>query len=68
MPSNTIYDGFTRSCPGNRTSNPARQRLLVCHHCRSKRVLIADERYEAACVIDVDNDGVLDIVSGAYVT
>lgn len=30
------------------------------------KVLIADERYEAACVTDVDNDGVLDIVSGAY--
>jgi len=30
------------------------------------RELIADERYEAACVVDVDNDGVLDIVSGAY--
>jgi hypothetical protein len=28
--------------------------------------LIADERYESAAVFDVDNDGVLDIVSGAY--
>ena len=31
-----------------------------------RKVLIADERYEAAGVFDVDNDGVLDIVSGAY--
>ncbi len=30
------------------------------------KVLIADERYESAGVLDVDNDGVLDIVSGAY--
>ena len=28
--------------------------------------LIADERYESACAFDVDNDGRLDIVSGAY--
>ena len=28
--------------------------------------MIADERYESAGVFDVDNDGVLDIVSGAY--
>lgn len=28
--------------------------------------LIADERYEAAFAFDVNNDGVLDIVSGAY--
>jgi len=31
-----------------------------------RRVLIADERYESAGVFDVNNDGVLDIVSGAY--
>ena len=31
-----------------------------------RKVLIADERYEAAGVCDVDNDGVLDIVSGAW--
>jgi len=31
-----------------------------------RKRLIADERYEAAAVFDVDNDGVLDIVSGAY--
>jgi hypothetical protein len=31
-----------------------------------RKVLIADERYESAGVFDVDNDGVLDIVSGAY--
>ncbi|MGC9359494.1 MAG: FG-GAP-like repeat-containing protein [Anaerolineae bacterium] len=31
-----------------------------------ERVLIADERYESAGVFDVDGDGVLDIVSGAY--
>jgi len=30
------------------------------------KVLIADERYESAGVFDVNNDGVLDIVSGAY--
>jgi hypothetical protein len=30
------------------------------------RVLIADERYETAGVFDVNNDGHLDIVSGAY--
>jgi hypothetical protein len=30
------------------------------------RVLIADERYESCGVFDVDGDGVLDIVSGAY--
>lgn len=30
------------------------------------KVLIADERYESAGVFDVDNNGVLDIVSGAY--
>ena len=28
--------------------------------------LIADQRYESAGIFDVDNDGVLDIVSGAY--
>jgi hypothetical protein len=31
-----------------------------------RKMLIADERYEAAGIFDVDNDGVLDIVSGAY--
>lgn len=31
-----------------------------------RKVLIADERYESAGVFDVDNDGVLDIVSGAW--
>lgn len=31
-----------------------------------RKTLIADERYESAGVFDVDNDGVLDIVSGAY--
>ncbi len=31
-----------------------------------RKVLIADERYESAGVFDVNNDGVLDIVSGAY--
>ncbi len=30
------------------------------------KVLIADERYESASVFDVNNDGVPDIVSGAY--
>ena len=33
---------------------------------RFQKILIADERYESAGVFDVDNDGVLDIVSGAY--
>jgi hypothetical protein len=33
---------------------------------RWRKVLIADERYESAGVFDVDGDGVLDIVSGAY--
>jgi len=33
---------------------------------RFQKVLIADERYESAGVFDVDNDGVLDIVSGSY--
>ena len=33
---------------------------------RFQRILISDERYESAAAIDVDNDGVLDIVSGAY--
>ena len=27
---------------------------------------VADERYESACAFDVNNDGTLDIVSGAY--
>ncbi len=31
-----------------------------------RKVLIADERYESAAVFDVDNDGIPDIVSGAY--
>lgn len=31
-----------------------------------RKVLIADERYESAGAFDVDNDGVPDIVSGAY--
>jgi hypothetical protein len=33
---------------------------------RFQKVLISDERYESAGVFDVNNDGVLDIVSGAY--
>ncbi len=33
---------------------------------RFEKVFISDERYESAGVFDVDNDGVLDIVSGAY--
>lgn len=33
---------------------------------RFRKVLIADERFESAGVMDVDNDGVLDIVSGAF--
>src|SRR5207302_159704 len=33
---------------------------------RFDKILIADERYESAGVFDVDNDGHLDIVSGAY--
>ncbi len=33
---------------------------------RFRKTLIADERYESAGVFDVNNDGVLDIVSGAY--
>ena len=33
---------------------------------RFQKILISDERYESAGVFDVDNDGVLDIVSGAY--
>ncbi len=31
-----------------------------------RKVLIADERYESASVFDVNNDGIPDIVSGAY--
>ena len=31
-----------------------------------RKVLIADERYESAGVLDVNGDGVLDIVSGAW--
>ncbi len=33
---------------------------------RFRRVLIADERYESAGVFDVNSDGILDIVSGAW--
>jgi len=33
---------------------------------RFEKILIADEHYETAGVFDVDNDGVPDIVSGAY--
>ena len=33
---------------------------------RFRKVLLADERYESAGVFDVDNDGVSDIVSGAW--
>jgi hypothetical protein len=31
-----------------------------------RKVLVADERYESAGVFDVNNDGILDIVSGAW--
>lgn len=31
-----------------------------------RKVLVADERYESAAVFDVDNDGMPDIVSGAW--
>ncbi|HOF17734.1 MAG TPA: VCBS repeat-containing protein [Phycisphaerae bacterium] len=33
---------------------------------RFQKTFISDERYESAAVFDVDNDGVPDIVSGAY--
>lgn len=33
---------------------------------RFRKVLIADQRYESAAVIDVDNNGVPDIVSGGF--
>jgi len=33
---------------------------------RFRKLLVADERYESAGVFDVDGDGVLDIVSGAW--
>ncbi len=33
---------------------------------RFQKILIADERYESAGVFDVNNDGIPDIVSGAY--
>jgi len=33
---------------------------------RFQKLLIADERYESAGIFDVNNDGVLDIVSGAW--
>ena len=31
-----------------------------------RKQMIADERYESAGVFDVNNDGILDIVSGRY--
>ncbi|HRR06727.1 MAG TPA: VCBS repeat-containing protein, partial [Victivallales bacterium] len=31
-----------------------------------KKVWVSDERYESATVFDVNNDGILDIVSGAF--
>jgi len=31
-----------------------------------RKVFLSDERYESAGIFDVNNDGVLDIVSGAY--
>jgi hypothetical protein len=33
---------------------------------RFRKRLLADERYESAGIFDVNNDGILDIVSGAY--
>ena len=33
---------------------------------RFQRIVVSDERYESCGVFDVDNDGALDIVSGAY--
>lgn len=33
---------------------------------RFRKIIVSDERYESCGVFDVDNDGVLDIVSGAY--
>ena len=33
---------------------------------RFRKVLVADERFESAGIMDVNNDGILDIVSGAY--
>jgi hypothetical protein len=33
---------------------------------RFQKILIADERYESAAAFDVNNDGMLDIVSGAH--
>ena len=33
---------------------------------RFQKILIADERYESAAAFDVNNDGILDIVSGGY--
>ena len=33
---------------------------------RFQKVIISDEHYESCGVFDVNNDGVLDIVSGAY--
>jgi len=33
---------------------------------RFQKILISDERYESVGVFDVNNDGILDIVSGAY--
>ncbi|NLV75197.1 MAG: VCBS repeat-containing protein [Chloroflexi bacterium] len=37
-----------------------------CAMVKFRKQLIADERYESAGVMDVDGDGVLDIVSGAW--
>ncbi len=36
------------------------------HPLKFRKVLIADQRYESAGVFDVNNDGIPDIVSGAY--
>ncbi|MFA6133721.1 MAG: VCBS repeat-containing protein [Phycisphaerae bacterium] len=33
---------------------------------RFQKILISDERYESAAIFDVNNDGIPDIVSGAY--
>lgn len=33
---------------------------------RFQKIMISDERYESAAVFDVNNDGIPDIVSGAY--
>lgn len=34
--------------------------------CKFRKVLLADERYESAGIFDVNHDGILDIVSGAW--